>query len=206
MESDPKPFLTFTPATVQFGSVPQGTEHGKAVVTNVSMSAVDIKAVTKGCDCTEALIEQGTLRPGERREITFQWDTRGRRGDDGIIIGVVYTTEGDSTERIASLTLKATVIPDYAIVPEKLKFFSNRHEGILCSLIPTGNIPIKILGASVTHPAFSTTVDAEGRNVSIAFDPTLWSEEIRYLDIEISTTSGNEPVYRLPISILVPDR
>jgi hypothetical protein len=121
----PDPILLFTPKTVQFGSVSQEVLRGTAFVTNASDKRLDIVAVTKGCDCTEVLIKQGELLPGEQREISFQWDTHGRRGDTGVIIGIIYKmmNEHEQSEQIAPLTLKATVVPDFEISPSKLDFF-----------------------------------------------------------------------------------
>jgi hypothetical protein len=187
------PLLIFTPGTVGFGSVSQGIERGNAVVTNNSPKQIDIKAVTKGCDCTEVRIERGMLLPSEQREISFQWDTHGRRGKNEIVIGVIYTVEGDLVERVAPLIINATIIPDFEVTPVKLEFFSNQKESYQLFLTSVKNDHIQIKDMIVNHPAFSSVVSSDAKSVTINFDPQLWIDGIRYMNAQLITTSENEP-------------
>jgi hypothetical protein len=116
-------YLVFSPTSVRFDGVSQGTVQGKVTVTNTSNKPVSIDSIKKGCDCTQVQILQGILEPGKNRDISFQWDTRGRRGEDQTTIEVVYSIAGDPQKHIAPLVLSAMVIPDFDIVPKKLTFF-----------------------------------------------------------------------------------
>ena len=199
----PKPVLVFSPETVQFGSVPQGIERGRAVVTNVSTKSVEIKAVVKGCDCAEVRIAKGTLQSGEEREITFQWDTHGRRGDNAISIGVIYTLEDDPTDRAIPLIIEATVIPDFEISPKRLEFFSNRQSAHQFTLSPARDFSVEIKDVIIHDPAFSTDVSSDGQSATVSFDPDKWTDGVRYMNAQVVTTSERESVFLLPISIQV---
>ncbi len=197
----PKPLLTFTPATVQFGSVSQGIEDGKVVITNTSDKTINIKSITKGCDCTEVLVEQGPFSPGKKRDMSFQWDTRGRRGDNGIVIAVSYLVEGETKERVAPLTLEAVVIPDFEVLLGKLTFFANHPETRQITLQPSKTVEIKIQDMIINHPAFTATVSPDALSITVQFDPESWTDGLRVLNAQVATTSDNEPVFSLPISI-----
>ena len=202
----PSPLLTFTPETVHFGTVGQGIEHSKAVLTNVSTKPVEIKAVTKGCDCSEVLIEQGELLPGTQREISFQWDTRGRRGENAISIAVHYTVEDEPTERFIPLMIKADIIPDYEISPDKLEFVSDKQGTHQITLTHTEDHFITIRDVLIHHPAFSAVVSPDMQSATISFDPEGWTDGTRYLQARIVTTSENQPIFLLPVNIRVVSR
>jgi hypothetical protein len=201
----PKPILSFTPETVHFGTVSQGIEHGKAVVTNVSEKPVEIKAVSKGCDCSEVRIEQGELLPGDQREMAFQWDTRGRRGANAITISVHYTVQDEPKERLIPLIVKADIIPDYEIVPDKMEFASDKKDTQQITLTYKEGTYATIRDVEIYHPALSTAVsdDFKSPNATIAFDPEKWTDGTRYVQARIITTSENQPIFLLPISIRV---
>ena len=201
----PKPVLMFSPEKILFGSVLQGIERGKAVVTNVSTKPVEITSISKGCDCAEVRIARGKLLPGEQREITFHWDTRGRRGDNAISIGVFYTMENDPKERIATLMIEAAVTPDFEVSSKKLVFFSNRQEAHQFTLTTARDSPVEIKGVIIHHPAFSSKISSDGQSVVISFDPEKWTDDVRFIVAQVPTTSENEPVFRLPISIQLAD-
>ena len=201
----PSPILTFTPETVHFGTVSWGIEHGKAVVTNVSEKPVDIKAVTKGCDCSEVLIEQGRLMPGQQREMAFQWDTRGRRGDNAISISVLYIVEGEPKERFIPLIIKADIIPDFEISPAKLEFVSDKQAAQQITLTYKDGAYVTISDVVIHHPAFTAEVsdDIRSPNATVSFDPEKWIDGTRYLQARVVTTSENQPIFPLPINIRV---
>jgi hypothetical protein len=203
----PKPLksiLVFMPETVHFGTVSQGIEHGKAIVANVSTKPVEIKSVVKGCDCSEVLIKRGTLLPGEQREMSFQWDTRGRRGDNAISIAVIYTVEGDApAERFDTLIVEADIIPDFDIIPTKLEFMSDLQDAHMITLANTEGNSATISDVLIQHPAFFVVVSPDMQSATISFDPERWTDETRYVLAQIVTTSENEPIFRLPISIRV---
>gem|GEM_PF-6896681 len=201
----PKPVLAFTPKTVHFGTVGQGIEHGNAMLTNISAKSVSINAVTKGCDCSEVHIKQGEMLPGEQREISFQWDTRGRRGDNAIFITVHYTVEGDPAERFIPLIIEADIIPDYDIFPDKLEFVSDRQDMQQITLTYKEGAPVMINDVVISHPAFSTGLSDNilTPNATVSFDPEKWTDGIRYIQARVVTTSENQPIFLLPINIRV---
>ena len=199
----PKPMLVFTPETVHFGTVPQGIEHGTAMLANVSTKPIVVKAVIKGCDCSEVLIKQGQILPGEQREMSFQWDTRGQCGNNTISITVLYTVEDNPTERFIPLIIGANIIPDYEIVPEKLEFVSDKQDKQQISLTSTEGNFVTIRDIIVHHPAFSTVVAPDMQSATITFDPDKLTDGTRYMQIRIVTTSENQPIFLLPINIHV---
>ena len=148
-------------------------------------------------------IAKGTLQPGEEREITFQWDTHGRRGDNAISIGVIYALEDDPTNRAIPLIIEATVIPDFEISLKRLEFFSNRLDSCLFTLTPTRDFPVEIKDVIIHYPAFTSDVSSDGQSATVSFDPDKWTDGVRYMNAQVVTTSEREPVFLLPISIQV---
>lgn len=201
----PKPTLVFIPETVHFGTVSWGIEHGRAIIANVSTKPVDLKAVTKGCDCSEVLFRSGTLLPGEQREMSFQWNTHGRRGANAISLAVHYTVEDDPAERFVPLIIKADVIPDYDITPAKLEFISDQQDAQQITLTYKEGTYATIREVLILHPAFSAVVsdDIRSPNATISFDPEKWTDGTRHVQARIVTSSENQPIFLLPINIRV---
>jgi len=202
-KSPPKPVLVFTPEAVHFGTVLWGIEYGKAVVTNASATSIEIKAVVKGCDCSEVLIKQGALIPGEQREMSFQWDTRGRRGANVISITVLYAVEDDPTERFVPLIIEANIIPDFDISPEKLVFVSDQEDAHQITLTCTEGNFVTVRDVLIQHPAFSAVVSPDMQSATVSFDPERWTDGTRLVQARIVTTSENQPIFLLPINIHV---
>ncbi|MDR0704249.1 MAG: DUF1573 domain-containing protein [Planctomycetaceae bacterium] len=199
------PSLSFTPAVVQFGSISQGVVTGKATVKNISPKSVIIDSVISSCDCTQILIEKGILHPGTHREISFQWDTRGRRGKSDTLVSVAYFIEDETIKRVAPLSLSATIIPDFDVIPNELIFHSNKSESLSFSLKSTGHgdNDTKIKEVTVNHPAFSVVIDDTRTSGIISFDSDFWTDNVRQLSIQIMTSNKNEPIFRLPINIII---
>jgi hypothetical protein len=198
------PSLTFTPDIVQFGTISQGIVTGKATVTNTSRKPIMIDSITSSCDCTQILIEKGVLLPHANREISFQWDTRTRRGQRDASVSVVYFTEGETIKYTVPLKFSAIVIPDFDVIPDELNFHSNQSESLSFSLKTTGHgdSEIKIEEVSIYHPAFSVVIDETKNAGVISFDSDLWTDNVRQLSMPIITSSKNEPIFRLPINII----
>lgn len=198
------PNLTFTPAVVQFGSISQGVVTGKATVKNTLPKSVIIDSVISSCDCTQILIEKGILLPDTNREISFQWDTRGRREKSDTLVSVVYFIEGETIRRVAPLSLSATIIPDFDVIPNELNFYSNKSESLSFSLKSTGqsDSDTQIEEITINHPAFSVVIDKTKTIGTISFDSDLWTDNVRHLSMQIITSNKNEPIFRFPINII----
>ncbi|MDR1480563.1 MAG: DUF1573 domain-containing protein [Planctomycetaceae bacterium] len=203
-----RPSLTFTPAIVQFGTISQGTVVGKATVKNTSNKSIIVDSIVSSCDCTQVLIERGVLLPDADREISFQWDTRGRRGESGTLVSVVYFFEGETVKYVVPLNFSATVIPDFDVLPNELNFHSNKSESLSFSLKQTGHgdNEIQMEEIILNHPAFSIVTDETKTTGTISFDSGLWTDDVRYLLIQIKTSSKNEPIFRLPINIITSEK
>ncbi|MDR1964954.1 MAG: DUF1573 domain-containing protein [Planctomycetaceae bacterium] len=199
----PRSHLVFTPSTVQLGSISPGSVTGKAVITNMSHKSVTIDSVTKTCDCAQVLLGRGILLPGASREISFQWDTRGKRGHNETSIGIIYFTEKDTTQRVAILVLEATVVPDFEVIPSKLVFLSDEQKSVSFSLKAVGQHDVQIKDAMINHPAFTTIVTEDGMTVTVSFEPELWLDNVRNLAVQMLTSSSNEPIFQVPINIIV---
>jgi hypothetical protein len=197
------PDLSIVPKTIDFGRVYQGVEQGRAEVVNNSEKSIDIKSVIRGCDCTDVNILKGVLRPKEQRELSFNWNTHGRRGENEVIISVNYSIEGDITNRIASLMIRATVIPDFEISPNTFDFYSDRENSCQLFLTPTQNKEVCIKEIFIGHPAFSSTISPDAKSVTVYFNPKKWTDDIVTFNARLTTTSENEPYFFIPTNIHV---
>jgi hypothetical protein len=71
------------------------------------------------------------------------------------------------------------------------------------TLTPVKNSQVNIKNVLINHPAFSTTVSSDMLSATVSFDSDKWTNRISYIDIQVVTTSENEPVFVLPINIHV---
>ncbi|MDR2651132.1 MAG: hypothetical protein LBC68_02285 [Prevotellaceae bacterium] len=148
---------------------------------------MDIKAIVKSCDCTDIFIKKGILLPKERRKILFQWDTRGKRGNNEAAIDVIYSIVGDTTEKTASLVLKANVLSDFGIIPASLIINPNKRESQLINLIMLNDKQTQILIKNIIihHPSFTSTINSDFKSATINFDPEVWVNDTRDIEAQI---------------------
>jgi hypothetical protein len=199
----PRSGLELQPSNVQFGTISQGTVEGTSTVSNTSDEQITIDFIIESCGCTQAVLERGILSPGASRKISFQWDTRGRRGYNETSIGIVYFTEKNATKRVVALTLTAKIIPDFDVIPNKLIFLSEEQKSQTFSLKSTSNSEIQIQNAVVDHPAFTAVVEADQKTVTVSYNPKLRIDNVRNLSVQITTTSKNESAFQVPINIVI---
>jgi ribosomal protein L30E len=75
------PVLEFKTSQYNFGKVNEGeTVTGKIEFMNKGKSELKIVKLTPSCDCVKAEVSKSFLNPGEKAEITFEFDTTGRVG------------------------------------------------------------------------------------------------------------------------------
>jgi hypothetical protein len=103
------------------------------------------------------------------------------------------------------LSRSATIIPDFDVIPNELNFHSNKSESLSFSLKSTNhdNSDIQIEEMTINHPAFSVVIDDTCTSGTVSFDSNYWTDDVRRLSISIITSNKNEPIFQLPINIIM---
>src|SRR3989344_3376596 len=80
-------------------------------VENTGTLPLEIESVSTSCGCTSAEVSSNTIPPGERTELTVQYDPSVHPGLVGDIKRVVYIQSNDPLNEEVELELVGTSIP-----------------------------------------------------------------------------------------------
>ena len=190
--------LDISPGTVDLGNVSQGTSCVRTTVSNIGSGDLDILYVTKGCDCTSAKITKGLLKPGEKRDLEVEWDTRGRRGNDKTEIGVIFLRKGSDKKEATWFSISSRVIPEFDVSPDRLECDQNTSQTFTVSIISEKNA-YRIVDTQINHPAFMASVSEEGDSAKVTFSSEKWQEGFGPIRMTLKTDCEGEPEFRVPI-------
>lgn len=192
--------LTIEPARHDFGEVSRDQiVTAKFVVRNTHPVPVTVGPITKGCSCSEAVVEPETIPPGGTGELSVSWQLRGKRGKSTEAVSVAYTGPG----RINGFALAQVFATVYGpINPDKEVLGLSREN-------PVGEVvfsardgrPFKTTQATANHPSLTATVDPDGRRVRVVFDPAVTGWESGRLWLNIGADRPNECVVSLEVAI-----
>lgn len=189
------------PDVIDIGRVPQGIHSADADLKNNSNGSVRILHVRKSCDCSEVAVPNGDIAPGKKVHLTCRWNTRGQRGDVHTTLAVAYSAGKDDEQHYAIITLRAHVIPDFTFDPERLEFEQEHTETKRVAFLPKRLDSLRLYEASVSHPAFDATIDANAIAVKVTFRSERWLAERGPIELMVRSNSENEPFISIPIFV-----
>jgi hypothetical protein len=111
------------------GTVRQGTERTVSFhVTNRFRRTMTIREIQTGCSCMSSSTDERVIASGATTEIRIRWSAGVRSGphDDAIVI--LYSLDGDSTNRRSELTIRADIQPEYDVSPVSIDFDRYNHD------------------------------------------------------------------------------
>jgi hypothetical protein len=190
-----------------FGLVRQQvTQVAEFQLRNDAASPVRIDEVTSTCGCTQSQIAPRDLAPGESATLRLTLSTHERRGS--LVVHSVVTYRKAACEQKYGLPLwvRATVDPDYEVIPEELSFGAGRPNFQRVVLRPEHLPFLQIKSLSVDRPFFEARLaqaagTAGERSVEVVFHPERHYPGAENAYLLVSTDSQRQPVVRIRLSI-----
>lgn len=201
----PPPGLAFSPAVQEFGTVGQGAKlEAVFTLTNHYPGPIEIVDVQTGCSCRTASVSQKSLSPGEAATMTLTWSIGTRRGEASETVWVIHTTPDESKHVWARVHLGAVVEPDIVFTPRPVTFRSGEAGVVRVRLTP-GRMPT----FTASDPYGNTRLLAarylpQTTEVEVRYTPSGERDDHPGLEVLVKTSSPNEPLLRIPVTISSP--
>ncbi|MBX9580989.1 MAG: DUF1573 domain-containing protein [Gemmataceae bacterium] len=189
----PEPALTVTPAAHDFGEVTSPDDlTARFEITNTYDQPAEVVSVMKGCSCASAAVEPQTIPAGGTATLTVMWRVAGKHGRISETV-VPVCKIGDRTEHLrarVSARMVLPVEPDREVIeldrskrPERVVFRARDGR------------PFRLTGSGANHPSLATTIDPDGRSLTVTFDPSQPGWESGRLAVTVATDmAGAESV------------
>ena len=163
--------LLVTPAVHDFGTVGQGeTLTAEFTVTNNYRQPVRIVELTTHCSCVQPMSAKRELAPGESTTLQVGYRTHGKRGQSSQTLGILHQVGTGFT--VQNYGVQAEVLPDLTLVPERLTFGDGQPaERTLTLAVRAPSSGARIATAHCSAEAVTPTVAADGRSVTLKYDP-----------------------------------
>lgn len=198
----PREGFAAVPRTVDFGQVEQRQVlHAKFELVNHYRQALAITHIVQGCSCSAVQLGAKDLGPGQRTTLTASWDTGTSRGARTVHVVVRYTLADGRTGELP-LTMQGDVLPDIACQPQEAIFKAGVAAEQTFRLTPGRLRHFLVTGAFCAHRAFKATVNEKEKSVTVAFDPSRWTDGDDYVPtLTVVTSSSREPRLMLPLKV-----
>lgn len=189
---------------VDVGEARQGetTTHTFHLKNALPDGRIDISRTETDCGCITAGLNKSSLAAGEATSLTVRVQLSGR-GSVRRHVRLHYATGNE--KHSFPLTIRATVIPDYAVLPPQVSFNKTEVGNALVRFVPKMLPNVSFASATANHPSLSvgwiSEPDESGeRQLRIKYDPDL-AANLRWatLKVYISTSSPAEPLYALNV-------
>lgn len=201
------PGLIVTPSRRDFGEVGQG-DHLDFVarITNNTGKPVVLRGTLSSCTCTVVGGLAGRrLLPRDSVPLRVKWGIGPSRGDVSTTIMVEYETVHAAviaaSTLFTSVTLTASVKPDYYVDSERLVFDASAGDSEVSLWFRANpDRAVKLLAVTSNHRAFTPSV--VGSVIGIRFDASAWkSGSLVVPELKLRTTSSAAPELVVPIEI-----
>jgi hypothetical protein len=172
--------LLVSPATFDFGKVPEGMVAAHFSLQNTSRRPIRVLRVQKSCDCADVSVPSVLMQPGEDVGLDCRWDLRDRIGTTttslGLWLGSDEPKDGVINRVPVRVALSADVQPLWQMTPSSLTFSrsSDHDNSKTISVVASDDSAITIKAATCKHDAFDTSVDSVSRTITVRFKPDKW--------------------------------
>lgn len=190
--------------------VRQATQS-RAIYTLCNRAAVPIQILdtASSCGCTGVVIPKPELAAGESMPLTLNFNSQTLRGPYTVRALVTYARRGESQPRFLPIALKTRVDPDYAVIPERLEFVSNRPAVQRVTITPR-HVPQVMIQSVTCNLRFFTaelveTGDPKSRVIEVRFSPDQYYRDAGLATLVVVTDSKRQPVLKLPLELTEKD-
>jgi hypothetical protein len=203
--------LEVRPEQVELGEVDQVQRVPFVCqLENLGIRDAIISEVTLPCTCTNLDLPTGTtLSPGSRRRVRGNVDTRSRRGGFEITIPVTYQAPESVEKYVVLIRLKMFVRPWIASSEETIVIRENSWAPLVLTARPNQSFRISAIEPSDPYVRWEVIGAGLGKESSefrlrftfdgsLVHDSTSLSAGSHWVDF--TTTSSNEPTFRLPVT------
>ena len=174
---------------------------------HLRIRSIRVLRTTTNCGCTVADLRNHILLADESTDLTVTLDVGKNRGDLSKHVLVEYLEGKDNRKYSLVLQLKASVRPEYDVVPARLQFKKSRPGKHTVAMTSNELPELRITKTYSTHKAVSaeliepTTQDRSWK-VQVAFEPEQWEQSEGLVIVALYTNSETEPVYNLHVNIV----
>jgi hypothetical protein len=150
------PKLELDRTIIDFGEIyDDAPVDGIVTLRNTGDARLIIDKVNTTCGCTVGRLAKRNLAPNETTTATLTYTPEGKKGDEKKTVTFVSNDPDDPAQKV---TVKAYVIPQWEVVPDKLEFITRapepgfKNRTVLFQIINNSEEDLTIINVDSRHP------------------------------------------------------